>query len=67
MSGPATVYAVIARNLREFGYGDVSGSMIRETHEAMLSKRALPHGVIGMFAKDQITEAQDKGLLEGEG
>ena len=50
-------YQTIARNLREFGYGDVSPKMIHEIHDAMKSGVELPHGVIGMFTRDQLAEA----------
>lgn len=55
-------YVVIARNLREFGYGDVTAEMVRETHDAMKAEAELPHGIVGMFAKRQIEE-----LLDAEG
>jgi hypothetical protein len=51
-----TAYIAIARNLRDFGYPDVSGVMIQEIHEAMKAGAPLPHGVIGMFAKGQLEE-----------
>jgi hypothetical protein len=51
------IYRSIARNLREFGYPGVSVKMVREIHEAMRAGEDLPHGIIGMFASDQLTEA----------
>lgn len=51
------VYNAIARNLREFGYSDVSGRMVREVHDAMRSGSELPHGIVGMFARKQLQEA----------
>jgi hypothetical protein len=53
MSDPklTMAYQAAARNLREFGYADITPDMIREAHEAWLAGRDLPHGVIGMFAK----------------
>lgn len=54
------IYQVIARNLREFGYPDVTASMIEDTHDALRDGEDLPHGVIGMFAKGQL---QDAGLV----
>lgn len=49
------VYESVARNLREFGYSDVSAIMIAEIHQAMRrGETPLPHGVIGMFAKSQL-------------
>jgi hypothetical protein len=53
----STIYAMIARNLREFGYPDVSASMIREVHDAIRAGSELPHGIIGMFASNQLVEA----------
>lgn len=58
-------YKAIARNLREFGYPDVTPEMIQETHEAIDAGAAdsggdLPHGVVGMFAKGML---EDAGLL----
>lgn len=50
------VYRAIAANLREFGYPDVTGAMVREVHESMLVGGDLPHGVVGMFAKGQLEE-----------
>ncbi len=63
-SKPELTYRAIAHNLREFGYPDVTTSMIREVHEAMnAGDPELPHGVVGMFAREQIAEAQAKGML----
>lgn len=57
-------YEAIARNLREFGYPDVTGRMIREIHDALVrSDKLIPHGVIGMFAKKQLADAEKQGLL----
>ncbi len=58
-----SVYAAIARNLREFGYADVTAKMVRDTHDAMSSGTTLPHGIVGMFAKRQLVEAQEQGIL----
>lgn len=56
-------YEAVARSLREFGYPDASGLMVKETHEALLAgKRGmgeLPHGVISMFAESQMRERPD--------
>jgi hypothetical protein len=63
-TSPESVWAAIARNLCEFGYPDVTASMIREVHEAMnAGDPELPHGVIGAFAREQIAEAQAHGML----
>lgn len=58
-------YAVIAANLREFGYPDVTEEMIREVHDAMRKDEApLPHGIVGRYARDQleVLEAVDREL-----
>lgn len=61
---PQSVYKAIASNLRDFGYNDISANMIQEIHEALnAGDKTLPHGVIGMFAKDQIEKAQQVGFL----
>jgi len=49
----------IAKSLRDFGYRDATAVMIREVYDAWISgKRAsdLPHGIVGMFAEQQIAE-----------
>lgn len=43
-------FDAVARSLREFGYPDVTGLMVREIHTAWLHSKPLPHGIIGMFA-----------------
>jgi hypothetical protein len=61
---PEGVYTAIASNLRDFGYTGISANMIQEIHEALnAGDETLPHGVIGMFAKDQIEKAQQAGFL----
>jgi hypothetical protein len=55
MTGTET-YRAIAKNLREFGYPDVTPLMIEEVWYAMQNGEAIPHGVVGMFAKSQLTE-----------
>jgi hypothetical protein len=57
------VYVAIARNLQQFGYPEVTPAMIRETDEAMASGTDLPHGVISMFAKKQLTEAREHDVI----
>jgi hypothetical protein len=48
----------IAKNLRTFGYPDVTAEMIFDTHRAMLnSDEEMPHGIVGMFARKQLQEA----------
>jgi hypothetical protein len=49
----------VARNLREFGYSDVTAAMIRHVYDAWLSGNRypdLPHGIIGGFAEKQFEE-----------
>lgn len=50
-------YRAIARNLREFGYPDVTAAMVEDVHEALRDGEDLPHGIIGMFAKGQLEES----------
>ena len=59
------VYEAIARNLREFGYPDVTATMIRETDEARAAGRPLsePHGIVSMFARRQLDDALEQGLI----
>lgn len=61
----ARVYEAIAASLREFGYGDVTAQMVRETDEARQNGGAPsePHGIVSMFANQQISEAEDAGLI----
>ena len=66
MSMTIATYEKIAWNLREFGYRDVSAAMIRDVHEAMGAGKKLPHGVVGMFAQNQLEEAENQGLFEEE-
>lgn len=55
------VYAAIARNLREFGYSDVTPQMIRETDEARQNGAgpSEPYGIVSMFANRQLSEAEE--------
>jgi hypothetical protein len=49
----------VARNLREFGYSDVTAVMIRDVYDAWLMGNRypdLPHGIIGGFAERQFEE-----------
>jgi hypothetical protein len=55
------VYEAIARSLRDFGYPDVIADMVRETDEAPSGEQ--PHGVVSMFARRQLDEAREAGLL----
>jgi hypothetical protein len=50
-------YTAIARNLREFGYPDVTAEMVREVYRAMVRGEDIPHGVVGMFAQGQLEDA----------
>lgn len=52
----------VAKGLREFGYPDVTGKMIREIYDQYKTGvrfPALPHGVIGGFAESQFDEVKD--------
>jgi hypothetical protein len=54
----------IAEALRDFGYPETTGLMIREIFNAFVAgKRGsdLPHGVIGRFAEGQLKELADAG------
>jgi hypothetical protein len=57
------VYDAIAASLRKFGYPSTTAAQIREVHEDLTAKRPLRHGIVGMFAKKQIDEAVELGLL----
>lgn len=49
----------IAKSLRDFGYPDVTGPMIREVYDAWVAGKRddeLPHGIVGRFAESQIEE-----------
>jgi hypothetical protein len=49
----------VARNLREFGYPDVTAEMIREIYDRWIEGARypdLPRGVIGGFAERQFEE-----------
>jgi hypothetical protein len=54
------LYAAIACNLRDFGYPDVTPTMIRETDEARKrgADKSEPHGIISMFATSQLEAAE---------
>jgi hypothetical protein len=56
-------YSAISASMREFGYPDVTSEMVAEVHEAMREHRTLPHGIVGMFAKDHLQRYIDAGLL----
>ena len=63
MSITVLVYEAIAKSLREYGYPDTTAAMIKETHDAMIEGKTgadLPHGVVGRFAADQLTDAFDR-------
>lgn len=56
-----TACATVARDLREFGYPDVTGPMVEEILAAWLDGKRdaeLPHSVIGMFAGRQFDEIE---------
>lgn len=51
----------VAKDLREFGYPDVTGTMIREVLDAWLAgtdEAKLPHGIVGMMAARQFDDAE---------
>lgn len=53
----------VARSLREYGYPDVTATMIREIYDAYETGKRfpdLPHSVIGGFAESQFDEVADK-------
>lgn len=57
----ASACETVARDLRKFGYPDVTGAMVREVLDAWLagaSETDLPHGVVGMFAARQFDDAE---------
>ena len=58
MSGGQLIaaYKAVARNLREFGYPDVTTEMVEEIHGAFKAGTPLPHGIIGMMAGGQFEE-----------
>lgn len=61
MVGEEKVYEAIAERMRQFGYRDVTASMVREIDEAPASDQ--PQGVVTMFATKQLEEAREAGLL----
>ena len=56
-------YERVAKGLREFGYPDVTGEMVKAIHEAILrGDKKLPHGVIGLMVKSMYDDAvEEKG------
>ncbi len=53
----------VARNLREFGYPDVTGQMVREIYDEWLKGKRwpeLPHHIVGAFAERQFEENAEK-------
>jgi hypothetical protein len=59
------VFKAIANNLIDFGYPDVTPTMIEEIYIAKKKgKKKLPHFVIGMFVDSQLNEAIERGLLK---
>jgi hypothetical protein len=56
----ASACETVAKDLRAWGYPDVTGAMIREVLDAWLDGKrdqALPHGIVGMFASRQFDDA----------
>lgn len=57
----ATAYAGIARDLREFGYPDVTPAMVREVVDAWHRGDAkMPHGVVGIIIKSKMDEGDTR-------
>ena len=52
----------VANSLREFGYPDVTGAMVKEVLDAWLAGKRddqLPHDIVGMLAGRQFDEIED--------
>ena len=66
VSGHTRIYEAIARSLRDFGYGDVTAQMVRETDEARQNGAgpSEPHGIVSMFANRSLSEAESEGLFD---
>lgn len=57
----ASACETVAKDLREWGYPDVTGAMVREVLDAWLAgarEDKLPHGIIGLFAARQFEDAE---------
>jgi len=52
------VYKAIAEALQD-SYPETTPAMVREVHEAMQKGESLPHGIIGMFARDSLTSLRE--------
>lgn len=53
-------YEAVAQSLRDFGYPDVTATMVREAHAAMKQgERTLPHDIVGQFAQSQLEVVGD--------
>lgn len=55
----------VAKSLQDFGYRSVTPAMIGEIYTAYRAGKRehdLPHGIIGMFAERQFSEAFDAGM-----
>ncbi len=49
----------VARSLRDFGYPDASAQMVSDTYDAVRDGEAIPHGIVGAFAAEQIKDHRD--------
>lgn len=55
-------FVTIAKDLRSFGYPDVTTKMIEETYDAMVAGKSgkdLPHGIVSMFAENKILDVAE--------
>jgi len=59
-------YESIAKSLRDFGYPDVTSSMVKDTHAAMIKGEPIPHDIVGAFAESQLKEALEMADLVGD-
>ncbi len=58
---PQAVYEAIAEAMRAYGYREVTAADVREIDEGPPSEER--QGVISMFARRQLQEARESGLL----
>lgn len=52
-------FASIAKDLREFGYPDVTPQIVKECVDAWHAKEPAPHGVIGVIVYRGLDEGSD--------
>jgi len=60
MADEQAVYEAIAQAMRDYGYRDVTATVVREIDEAPPTER---QGVVSMFAARQLQQARESGLL----